>query len=72
MTTQTLNASVADEQPESHSDLEPKPGANESNQIWEPGVWIRLPWLGLGSLLIILLCWFLLRPSLGAKNDVET
>lgn len=69
MTARALDASVADEQLESHSELESKPGANGPNQIWKPGVWVRLPWLGFGSLFAILLRRFLLHPSFGAQDN---
>ena len=77
MTNQPLEASVADEQPGSDSELDLQPGspskldlkpvADGPNQVWEPGIWARLPWLGLRSLLIMLLCRLFLCPSLETK-----
>lgn len=71
MTAQALNVSVADEQPGSYSDLHSKSVADGSTQVWKPGVWVRLPWFGFGSLLIIFLRRFLLCPSFGTENDTS-
>lgn len=69
MTEQPAYVSMTDEQPGSPSELESSSVAEGPIQVWEPGVWVRLPWLGLGSLLTVLLRQFFSCSSLGIKNQ---
>lgn len=68
MTKQPLDAFVADERPGARSELDPRLAADEPNHVWQPGVWERMPWAGLGSLFIILLRQFLFCSSLGTRH----
>ncbi len=58
MKTRSTYAYVDDEQSELQLNIKTRLLANDLRYMWKSGFWVRLPWLGFGSLLAIFLCEF--------------
>lgn len=47
---------VREASPPSSEDTEKAKPVPETDPHWIPGFWVRFPWLGLGSLIVVLIC----------------
>lgn len=63
MTTRSASVRMSDSHSrlDSHPDFKPQAESivHEFKYAWKPGVWAQLPWQGLGSLVLVVLCQFL-------------